>query len=468
LPLRCGIDPTGFLAGHLLQGTFPIRMATWQNSIDPKTIERTAWEQPEGDSEAPVRSETYVRGMERLISVVRDLSLARDLPTVCAIVRHAARELTGADGATFVLRDVDRCFYVDEDAIGPLWKGKKFPMSTCISGWAMMNKSHVVVEDIYVDPRIPHDAYRPTFVKSLAMVPIRANSPIGAIGNYWATRHEATQDEVKLLQALADSTSVALENIQVYAELEQRVRERTMQLQAANRDLEAFSYSVSHDLRTPLSIIVGFSGLLSVDQDLKANPKWRSHVQKVRDAATRMDSLINDLLGLAQVTRSELSCETINLADVARQVIEQLTNADQQRDVLWSVAPDIPAHADPRLVLIVLENLLANALKYTGKREDARIEVGILPGSVPVYFVKDNGAGFDMRYADRLFAPFKRLHSEAQFPGTGVGLATVQRIIQKHGGEIWAESTVDQGATFFFTLSAGATSNAVGINGNLD
>lgn len=163
--------------------------------------------------------------MERLVAVVQELSLTRNLDTVMRIVRRTARELTGADGATFVLREGDFCYYADEDAIAPLWKGKRFPMASCISGWVMMNRQSAVIEDIYADPRIPADAYRPTFVKSLAMVPIRTSFPIGAIGNYWATRHPATPEEVNVLQALADSASIALENVQLYTELTDRIAE---------------------------------------------------------------------------------------------------------------------------------------------------------------------------------------------------------------------------------------------------
>lgn len=174
----------------------------------------------------------YAHAMEQLVEVVQELSLARNLETIMDIVRHAARNITGADGATFVLRDGDKCFYAEEDAISPLWKGQRFPMSACISGWAMLNRQAAVIEDIYADPRIPADAYRPTFVKSLAMVPIRTIEPVGAIGNYWATPHLPTPEQVKLLQALADTTAVAMENVRIYSELEQRVQQRTSELQA--------------------------------------------------------------------------------------------------------------------------------------------------------------------------------------------------------------------------------------------
>ncbi len=161
----------------------------------------------------------YAVAMERLVGVTQALSRARSLGAVTEIVRVAARELTDADGATFVLRDGDKCFYADENAISPLWKGQRFPMAQCISGWVMLHRESVFLPDIYKDPRIPHDAYRPTFVKSLMMVPIRHNDPVGAIGNYWASYHDVSLEELRVLQVLADITSLALENVRLYEAL---------------------------------------------------------------------------------------------------------------------------------------------------------------------------------------------------------------------------------------------------------
>jgi diguanylate cyclase (GGDEF)-like protein len=197
----------------------------------------------------------YVDGMERLLEAVQELSLARSMDDIQRIVRSAARELTGCDGATLVLRDDDQCYYAEEDAIGPLWKGSRFPIETCISGWAMLNRDAAVIPDIYRDSRIPHNLYRPTFVKSLVMVPIRRRDPIGAIGNYWAQKHRASQQEVRLLQALADSTSIAMENVQLYSELEQRVRDRTAALEKANEEIRQLSVT---DELTGLSNRRGF------------------------------------------------------------------------------------------------------------------------------------------------------------------------------------------------------------------
>jgi response regulator RpfG family c-di-GMP phosphodiesterase len=165
---------------------------------------------------------------QQLVGVIQRLSLARSIPEIQELVRTAARRLTGADGATFVLRDGNQCYYADEDAISPLWKGQRFPLQQCISGWSMLNRRGVVIEDIYEDERIPHEAYRATFVQSLAMVPIRTLDPVGAIGNYWAERHTPTDHELALLQALADSTAVAIENVRVYQELEE-ARVETLQ-----------------------------------------------------------------------------------------------------------------------------------------------------------------------------------------------------------------------------------------------
>lgn len=186
---------------------------------------------------------SYLERTRLLVQAIQDLSLARDLSTVQAIVRTAARSIAGSDGATLVLRDGDCCSYVDEDAITPLWKGLRFPLTNCISGWSMLHQAPAVIPDIYEDARIPHDAYRPTFVKSLVMVPIRTKNPIGAIGNYWAHTHAASNDEVEFLQALADSTSIAMENIHVYQHLEETVQHRTEALQDAYEKIKALSYT---------------------------------------------------------------------------------------------------------------------------------------------------------------------------------------------------------------------------------
>lgn len=399
------------------------------------------------------RFQKYHRGMEQLVTAVQELSLARNLETVTAIVRKAARELTGADGATFVLREGEHCYYADENAIAPLWKGRRFPLSACVSGWAMLNRQQVVIEDIYVDPRIPQDAYRETFVKSLAMVPIRTMDPIGAIGNYWANRHVPTAEDVKLLQALADTTAVALENVRVYEELEQRVRHRTTALELANKELEAFSYAVSHDLRAPLRHIEGFAKILLEDFADNLSEEGRGYLSQINRATQRMGQIIKDLLALSRSGQIPVVKGQVDLSQMAQEIISHLKVAEPNRQIEYRVADGLDVNGDANLLRIALENLLSNAWKFTSKSSQACIEVGLTrQDGQAVYFVRDNGAGFDMSRSDKLFGAFQRLHSEKDFPGTGIGLATVQRVIHSHGGRIWAESAVNQGTTFYFTL----------------
>lgn len=389
----------------------------------------------------------------KLITAVQKLSLARDLGRIMEIVRTAARELTGADGATFVLRDGDRCYYADEDAICPLWKGLRFPMSACISGWVMLNREPAVIPDIFNDPRIPVEAYRPTFVKSLAMVPIRKAAPIAAIGNYWARPHRATEEELALLQALADSTSVAMENVEVYAELERRVRDRTRELELANRELESFSYSVSHDLQSPLRAMLGYAGMMEEDHGPTLPQEAREYLAGIKQAGLRMADLITDILKLARLPSESVNKTTVNLSGIVEEIVQNLRVASPDRDVRVDIRPDAIASGDPGLLRVVLENLVGNAWKFSARTSGAKIEFGFTDQSdAREFFVRDNGAGFDERNLGRLFNPFQRLHAATEFNGSGIGLATVRRVIVKHGGEVRAAGKVGEGATFAFTL----------------
>mgnify|MGYP000044064081 CR=1 FL=1 len=399
---------------------------------------------------------SYRRAMQRLVSVIQELSLARELPAVMAIVRAAARELTGADGATFILRDGALCHYVDEDAIAPLWKGSRFPMTACISGWAMLNRQSVAIADIYADPRIPADAYRPTFVKSLAMVPIRTAAPIGAIGAYWAVTHHADAEEIEILQALADSASMAIDNVELYRSLERRVADRTAKLQALNEELDAFAYSVSHDLRAPLRRIDGFASLLMTDHAGQLDAGGQHYLARIRAGSADMDALITGLLTLSGAVRGELNKQSVDLSEIARAVIDRLRHDEPARQVTSSVEDGVRDIGDPRLLHSVLENLLGNAWKFSRGTNPAHLAFGrTVVDDTACYFVSDNGAGFDAAHAHtRLFGAFQRLHSAEEFAGTGIGLATVRRIVNRHGGRIWARSQPGEGAIFYFTLGA--------------
>lgn len=237
------------------------------------------------------------------------------------------------------------------------------------------------------------------------------------------------------------------------ADLEQRVIERTAQLEAANKELEAFAYSVSHDLRTPLRSIDGFSRFLLKNCLDKLNAREQDYFQRIRAASQRMGQLINDLLNLSRLTRIDICREAVDLSELARMIAAELRQTQPQRHIECIIADGLLVYGDRRLLQVMLQNLLGNAWKFTAKLPQARVEVGRTRyDGQTVYCVRDNGAGFDMAYADKLFAPFQRLHTTDEFEGTGIGLATVQRIVHRHGGRIWAEGAVDQGATFYFTL----------------
>jgi PAS domain S-box-containing protein len=240
-------------------------------------------------------------------------------------------------------------------------------------------------------------------------------------------------------------------------ELERRVLERTTQLEAANKELEAFSYSVSHDLRAPLRALDGYSDILLSDYYGQLDEQGRHYLTRIQQAARRMGLLINDLLNLSRLTRSEVNRRAVNFSALAQEVAAELQSQNHERPISIEVSPGMMVNADLDLLKIVLTNLLNNAFKFTGPRPQAHIEVGMIQqDGEPVYFVRDNGVGFDMTYVNKLFSPFQRLHSTQEFPGTGIGLVTVQRIIRRHGGRVWTEAQVEHGATFYFTLGSAA------------
>ena len=265
---------------------------------------------------------------------------------------------------------------------------------------------------------------------------------------------EAKHTRRALLNVIEDQKEVEERVRRLNAELEQRVQERTAELWTANQELEAFSYSVSHDLRGPLRSLDGFSQFLLEDYSGQLDEQGKNYLTRIQIAARHMGQLINDLLNLSRVTRAELARQQIDLSGLANGIAADLKAQFPERRAEFVIAANMTAEGDGNLLRIVLENLLNNAWKFSGQRELTLIAVGKEEQAGKwVYFVRDNGAGFDMAYANKLFGAFQRLHSEKEFPGTGIGLATVQRIIQRHGGRVWAEGSVDQGATFYFTIS---------------
>jgi light-regulated signal transduction histidine kinase (bacteriophytochrome) len=261
---------------------------------------------------------------------------------------------------------------------------------------------------------------------------------------------------------MVDQLAVAISNARLYEQvqryatrLEDLVAERTAELSAVNKELEAFAYSVSHDLRAPLRSIDGFSQALLEDYSGCLDAVGQDYLRRVRAATQRMGQLIDDLLKLSRLTRRELRREAVDLSALAGSIAAGLQQAAPQRRVEFAIASGVVAQGDAALLRVVLENLLGNAWKFTSKQSEGRVEFGMREvGGTAAYYVRDDGAGFDMAYVDKLFGAFQRLHQVSEFGGTGIGLATVQRIIHRHGGRVWAEGAVGEGATFYFTLGS--------------
>ena len=304
------------------------------------------------------------------------------------------------------------------------------------------------------------DGGSPTSSHPRVVIPLQSGEHRFGVLSVCAQQEAFDEDEVELLVEVAGDIAFALAvmamdtELQTYHNhLEELVQQRTTELAAMNRELEAFCYSVSHDLRAPLRSIDGFSQMILEDYAERLEPEGRENLQRVRAASQRMAHLIDDLLELSRLTRSELRREPVDLSALVRLIANDLQQSQPDRRVTFDIADALVANGDPQLLRVLLENLLGNAWKFTTKHPDACITFGALRHkNAEVYYVRDDGAGFDMAYAGKLFGAFQRLHGASEFEGTGIGLATVQRIIQRHGGRIWAEGAVEQGATFYFTL----------------
>jgi signal transduction histidine kinase len=376
-------------------------------------------------------------------------------------VGRAARTLKGADGAAVILREGDGCFYADEDAIAPLWKGQRFPAKECLSGWVMENGQAVDVEDVRTDSRVISrgnaEPYSRTFVRGMLIVPVGRPETIGAIALYWSSPRRADTEGNRFVQALADTMAVAIENVQLYADLDRRVRDRTAQLEQANKELEAFSYSVSHDLRAPLRAIDGFSSMLEQRSGAVLGDEGKRLLGIVRANTRKMATLIDDLLSFSRVGRSEMRFGRVDMGSLVLTVFDELVQDPAERTrISLDVGPLPQPQGDSSLLRLVWANLLGNAVKFSRGRERPEIRVsGEVDGKRAIYRVSDNGVGFDMAYKGKLFGVFERLHGVSEFEGTGVGLALVHRIVTRHGGDISAVGEVNGGATFTFSLPLG-------------
>lgn len=405
-----------------------------------------------------------------LIGVVQSLSIATDMETVQAVVLHAVRRITGADGITFVVRDGDHCHYVDEDAIAPLWKGRRFPASSCISGWVTEHGTSAVIPDIAADERIPQDLYRPTFVRSLTMVPIRAVDPLGAIGAYWAQPHQVSHADLKAVQSIADATAVAMERLRSDQALAQRLED----LAAAERALEeaneqlrvaaaalarsdeirvAFLRATSHELRTPLTSIVGFAELLeSRDADLDDEHR-RSLLGRLTANASRLSRLIDDLLDVDRLTSGLV---TANLAphDLEQLVYRVVAEQDLSNHQLELELDPVVTAVDPPKFERVVANLVANAARHTPHGGVISVRLSREQAGT-VLVVEDTGEGIDASYLEHIFEPFVQgpTQQHAPQPGTGLGLTLAKELVVLHHGSLTASNLPGGGARFEVRLA---------------
>jgi signal transduction histidine kinase len=345
------------------------------------------------------------------------------------------------------------------------------------AGTAIRENRTVVIHDVRNDPRYApwHDLVIDRDIDTVIALPIRFGERVWGVLVLSSTDTQANvfdAEEVRLLEDLAGDVGHGIETLRLRAEkqaaedglrrmmddLERRVDERTRDLEAANRDLQSFSYSVSHDLRAPLRSIEGFAQALNEECGPLLSEDCGGYLERIRGAAQHMDGLIEDMIRLAQISNLEMRTTTIDLTALAAGIGADLAAAEPQRQVRLTVAPGLSVRGDPGLLRVLVQNLLANAWKYSSRTPHAEIEFGLmqLPSNEMAHFVRDNGAGFNMAYADRLFRPFSRLHHADAFPGTGIGLATVARIVARHGGRVWAEAKKGKGATFYFVLDQGS------------
>jgi signal transduction histidine kinase len=430
--------------------TLPLALASalaYLLGFAPPAPIRRAWQAPEVF--------TFVRRTNRLVGEAGPELVHATL----------ARELAAAMGEN----EAGLGIWQPERKLLRFWRnqGKPIdrPLDESLAAQAFTEqRAMVTTEDLAKGKRLPA-GYEYSGPQYVLAAPISVGSRrLGVVAVLVKKRSAFFDDDLSLLQLLADQAAVVLEHRRLFDEvldLNRTLEHNVSELRALNDELGAFAYSVSHDLRAPLRSIDGFSQILLEDKGAALGEDGRQHLERVRAAATRMGALIDDLLLLSRLTRDEMKVENVDVTALALGVVDELRAREPQRSVEFESNGAIPAKGDARLVRIALTNLLGNSWKFTRARKPAHISFGgETRDGEAVFFVKDDGVGFDMRYADKLFGAFQRLHSTTEFEGTGIGLATVQRIVHRHGGRVWAESVVGKGTTFYFTLPSADVATA--------
>ncbi|MET0388787.1 MAG: ATP-binding protein [Polyangiales bacterium] len=446
-------------------------------------------------SDPPSDEERYERGLELLVTVVPALFSARDQGDVLRLTCRAARQLTDADGATVVLRDADQCFYAEEDAIEPLWKGRRFPLAACVSGWSMLNARPVMIEDIYGDARVPAEAYRPTFVKSLLIVPIRSAAPIGAIGSYWSRHRMPTVGEVKLLTGLANSAAVALDQVRRVDALESSNRHRVNALENAHRAedelrrelaaarriaaaaieseprgnessamaaLRRLSGHFVHDFSEVLADIVVCGNLLA--DSLSAQDPLRMEAVTLLRASARGVRLIKELLPFSRRQTLRPRWTLIDTLVVGiRPTLERLLGTTIQLELSLSSEPQA-AYVDSEQLEEVIVNLVVNAQEAMPSGGTLRIEThtvplahdhalarGLVAGDYVTVTVSDTGVGIPKALTDRIFEPFFSTKAVGE-SRRGLGLSSVYGIVKQSGGDLMVDSQLGRGTVISLLL----------------
>ncbi|HET9957408.1 MAG TPA: ATP-binding protein [Polyangiaceae bacterium] len=400
--------------------------------------------------------ERRYRDSLKLIELNRALVGAHDFEQVAALVCSAVRALTGADGATFVLREGDQVHYAAEDAISPLWKGQSFPIERCISGWAILHRAVAVIEDIFSDPRIPVEAYRPTFVRSLVMTPVGPGAPVASIGAYWSRRYRASGYSLELLDAIASAADLALSSVRAYEESE-RAR---LEAARANELKDQFLATLSHELRNPLSSMVAYSELLLRSSDTRQIPLVRTAADSIHRNAKAQAQIIHDLLDFSRIQTGKFALERqlISLAPLVGEAVESVRARAQEKRIKLDV--DLPAepfvcHADPVRIQQIVWNLVSNAVKFTA--QGGRVCVHLTrEGAQAQLVVQDNGQGIAPEFLPHVFEMFRQgdEHKPGPQGGLGIGLALVKQLAELHGGSVEASSEgLGCGARFVVRLA---------------
>lgn len=394
--------------------------------------------------------------LQELVYAVKNLSAAHTMEEIQKVTAASAKALLYCDGVTLMLREGDSYRAVGEDPILPLCGGKPFPLEGWISGQSILDNQIAVIPDIMADAKLPHDLAKDAPIKSLVMVPVNPDDPFAALGYYWSTEFIPTANDIQLLQTIADVAAKAIQNIQLVDNLEMNVKLRTSELELVVKELESFSYSVSHDLRAPLRAIDGYVQIMLEDFSSNLDAEGKRVCGVISDSARKMGRLIDDLLAFSRSGKASMEVSKIDMTTMAQSIFCEIVE-ESSRDSIDFRVDNMPATmGDPSLIKQVWMNLISNAIKFSSKKEQPAIALRAeRKGDAVIFSISDNGAGFDMKYADKLFGVFQRLHSQDEFEGTGIGLAIVHRIIVRHGGKIWAEAEPGKGATFYFTLQHG-------------